>query len=369
METKPIRLFSYTRADKDAGCNRAGYLSREWGGTGLIPKSVGWDLVYGNIIHKWLDQLAQNGSVPYAEVRTNIYTEALKAFGDVSHAKDWATQAEGLLRGFCETIWPLWMAEYEVLEPESWVEFEVEPGYKFRARRDLLLVSKHDKHISYREYKTSSTDRPEYFASFAKSVQLHTGMVLEKYANGREVRDGIVQSFYKGYRDKKLKTQRSVFAQGYVNREFSMIPDYSFEYKRSKGWELFGTYDEFPDLSPWIAKMRKEKPELLSGQLGRTAPIFPREDIVEKYFKQQMYRQREIQEGVELLQKCTNVDDINDLLDRYFPQNFSKCQPAFGYDCEFMPVCWQPWIEADPLGSGLFDRYDPEWETKVEVQE
>lgn len=352
------RLFSYTRAAKDAECRRAGYLSRAWGGTGLVPKSISWDLVYGNIMHKWLNELAVNGKLDFAAIRSNVYTEAAKVFGDSLHAKDWAAQAEGLLRAFCETVWPLWMAEYEVLEPEAWIEWQIQPGFKWRARRDLLLISKHDSHISYREYKTASTKEPDYFAAYAKDVQVHTGMLVEKYANGREVRDAVVQSFYKGYKDKKLKTQRSVFSHGYVNREYSMSPEYKAEYTRAKGWELFSTFDEFPTLQPWLTYLKNKHPEMVNETLGRTAPIFPREDIVQKYFKQQMIRQKEIAEGIELLQKALTVDEVEDILDKYWAQNFDKCQPKWGYDCEFLPICWQSWVGADPLGSGLFDRYD-----------
>ncbi len=80
-----------------------------------------------------------------------------------------------------------------------------------------------------------------------------------------------------------------------------------------------------------------------------------------------MIRQKKIAEGVEKLQKAQTVEEIVDLLDEYFPQNFSKCQPAWGYGCEFVPICWQKWVEDDPLASGLFERYDPSWEEKLEV--
>ena len=363
-QTIPLRLLSYTRSSKDQGCERAGYWSREWGGTGLVPVSNTWDLVYGNLLHKFLNDLAVNGKVDYSVVRSTVYAEALKAHGDINAAKDWATQAEGLMRGFAEAVWPLWMAEYEVLEPEAWVEYEISPGFMFRARRDLLLISKKDKHISYREYKSTSTTKPEFFASFDKDVQLHTGMMLEKYAKGRDIRDGVVQTFYKGYKDKtKLKWQRHAFSHGYVNREYSMLPDYSHETKRAKGWELFRTYDEFPDLSVWITRMRNRNPDIFSEQFGRTGPIFPREDIVQAYFKQRVYRAQEINEGIELLHKALTVEEVTDILDKYFPQNFEKCQPKYGgFNCEFRDLCWIPWMGADPLGSGKFERYDPERE-------
>lgn len=365
METKEARLFSYTRSERDAECNRAGYYAREWGGTGLSPKTQGWDLVFGNIIHKWLDHLAKTQGIPFQDVRANILTEATKVF-DAPPARDWAALGEGMLRAFVRSVWPQWMAEYDVLEGESWIAYEVEPGFIYRHRRDLILKSKLDGHLSYREYKTTSTDRAEWIASFSKNVQVHTGMVLEKYVNGREIRDCVVQGLYKGYKDKKNKTQRSIFAQGYVNRQYPTVPDYSYKYQRSKGWESFATYDEFADLKQWVDEMPIED---LSAQLPRTGPIFPREDIVQKYFKQQLIRQKTIAEGVELLQKVFTVEEIDALLDKYFPQNFSQCQPAYGgFNCSYLPICWQKWVEADPLGSGLFERYDPSWETKLEVE-
>lgn len=359
------RLTSYTRSEKDANCPRSLYYAREWGGTGIVPVTFGWDLVYGNIMHKWLDHLAKVGSVPFSEVRDNVLGEASKVF-EAPAAQDWAALAEGTMRAFVNTVWPHWMKEYEVEAAESWIEYEYSPGYVYRHRRDLLLRSRFDGHLSYREYKTTSSTSADWIASWNKSVQLHTGMLLERYVHGREIRDAVVQGLYKGYKDKKNSTQNTVFARGSVNRQYSMSPSYSYKYERSKGWETFSTFNEWRSLEGWVNGMPGE---VLSAQLPRTGPIFPREDIVKKYFKQLLIRQVEIGEGVEKLQKAQTIEEITDTLDMYFPQNFSRCEPAYGgFDCEYLAVCWTPWIEADPLGSGQFARYDADWEKKVEVQ-
>lgn len=358
-----MRLFSISRAQDDIDCERAGYYSREWGGTGLSPIEDGWDLVYGNIIHRYLCDQALNGSIDFLAARKQIHLEASKIHSPLA-ARDWAALAEGQLRGFVSYVWPALMAEYEVFKAEDWITWEVKPGFTFRARRDLLLKSKIDGHIRYVEYKTTSSNRPQWIASWDKAPQLHTGMYVEKVVNGIDIQDAIVVGLYKGYKDEKNSTIKSAFSGGYVNREYSMIPSYSHERKYGKGWEQFSTYDEFPDLQPWVATMTEEK---LSEQFPRTAPIFQRQDIAQAWFKQQMYREQEKAEGLELLKTALTVEDVTDLLDRYFRQNFSKCKPPFGYECKFQPLCWIPFVGADPLGSKQFVRYDGSTEKSVEI--
>lgn len=348
-----IRYFSISRSEKDQFCNRAGYYAREFGESGIVPINAGWPLLFGNMMHKYLDQLAKTQGVKYADAREEV-TEAAKEVNETTSA-NWGTMAEGMLRGFVKNVWPHWMAEYDVYDSEGTVEYTVEDGYVFRCRKDLILKSKRDGHLSYREYKTTSSNSPEWIASWAKHPQIHTSLYATSKTQGIEIRDCVVQGLYKGWKDKKIGMNRNIFTHGWVNREYAMTPQYSYEYDRRKGWELFATATEFDDLSGWTANMPNH---VLSEIFPATAPIFPRSDIAERYFKQQMYRQREIAEGVWKIRSAQTVAEINDLLDEYFPQNFSKCQPQYGYGCEYLNICWTPWIEADPLGSGQFKRHE-----------
>lgn len=348
-----LRYFSHSRVESDEICRRKRYLSREFGGTGLVPITSGWDLVFGNIQHQYLDKLAKEGKIDFNAARTQIYDEAIKVYDSIK-SRDWAAISEGQLRGFVQSIWPIWMKEYDVYDSERWIEYEAEPGYVFRARQDLLLKSKYDGHLSYREYKTTSSNSVDWIASWAKSVQLHTSMFVLREAQGIQVRDSVVQGLYKGYKDKKNNLQRSPFSQGWCNKQYSMIPDYKYEYTRAKGWEGFSTYEEFPSLDGWVAEMPHE---ILTLQYPSTGPIYPRDDIAKKFFRQQLIREHEVAEAAVLLQKAVTVESIEAILDKYYRQNFSKCEPAWGYKCEFTPICWIPWIEEDPLGSGQFMRY------------
>lgn len=350
METKELRFFSHSRTEKDHFCERAGYYSREWGGTGIVPIHVGWDLIFGNLIHKYLDLLAKKGKINYSDARGEVLHLA-KDILNPEAAQMWAASAEGMLRGFVRSVWPYWMKEYDVFDSEGTVEWEVFPGYIFRARKDLILKSRIDGHLSYREYKTTSSNSPEWIASWSRAVQIHSSMYATRQVEGIEFRDCVVQGFYKGYKDRKTGLNSTIMNRAWVNREYAMTPEYSYEYTRKKGWENFKTFEEFDDLSHWIANM---PPQILSEIFPSTAPIFPRDDIAERYFTQQRIRQQEIAEAVFKLRSATTMEEIDLILNTHFQQDFSRCKPQYGYGCEYEPICWSAWIEKDPLSSGLF---------------
>jgi hypothetical protein len=171
------------------------------------------------------------------------------------------------------------------------------------------------------------------------------------------VERAIVIGFSKGYKDKRNNIPcKSPLNYGYANREFGMTPQYSYDYQRSRGWELMRVGEEFEDLTPWIAGMPEST---LSEQYPRTGPIFAREDIAETWFRQQLIREAEIVDAIQELHTLQTYDEIMLVLDTHFKQNFSKCDPAFGYKCDYEPYCWIPHISENPLEYG-FQRYQSE---------
>lgn len=364
MTIEPVefvgRKFSYTRCEKDDQCQRARYLGREWGGTGLMAVKAGWPLVYGNILHSFLETFAKSGQIDLKAVTEKVHTQGQEAGFDGIACRDWTALMQGHLLGFKRTVWPALMSEYEVMDTERWIEWEPKEGFLFRARQDLLLTNKFDGHIAYVDYKTTSTDKPQWIASWAKSVQLHSSMYAIKQAQGIDVQRAIVIGFYKGYQDKKTKVQRSPFTYGYANYEYSMVPSFKYDYQRGKGWELFSPLDGYEDgMEGWVANMPIPT---LTEQFPQTAPIFPRNDIAETWFRQQLIREAEVGDAMLRLWQSQSVEEITTILDTHFKQNFKHCQPPYGYDCEFAPVCWQPWVESDPIGSGLFKKYESDVE-------
>lgn len=365
-----VRYFSYSRASKDSSCNRARYLGSEWGGTGLSPIFGGWDAEYGNIIHKWINILAIEGKINYSVARTDIETRA-KEFGIALFlAQDWGAMGEGHLRGFVKCVWPHWIADYEILEAEKMRSWNIGTDnlydgniYRFRYRQDILFRNKHDGTIVYVDWKTTSDDSPRWIASWAKSAQLHSSAFALREC-GITIDYMVIQGIYKGWKDKKTGGPGSIFAKGWVNREYSMSPQYSYKYERSKGWEPFSPASEFEDgLGEWVANMPEP---ILTAQFPRTAPIPPRFDIGAKWFAQQLYREVEVAEAVQKLHLVKSTEEMTQILDEHFQQDFDKCQPARGFDCEFAPICWIPSVNEDPLGSGQFKRREQVFEDGTE---
>lgn len=362
MTTQPLRYFSYTRDSRDSTCRRQRYLSSEWGDTGLEAVGSAWDRDYGTYIHRYLEDLAVHGAIDYTKARNEVLQHALDAGLTQRDARDWAAIAEGQLRGFVKAVWPGWMVEYDIVETEKMRSYTAAPGYVFRYRQDLLLRNKYNGRIRYPDYKTTGSDDPKWIASWAKSPQLHSSMYA-MLQEGSHIDESVVCGIYKGYKDRKTGTQRSIFAYGWVNREYVTTPEYSYEYKRGKGWELFSTYEEFPaGLEKWVAGMPQQ---ILTAQFPQTGPIFPNVQIGEAYFRQRLIREREVAEALDELRGVTTESGVRDVLDRAFPQDFSKCEPAYGFKCDFCPACWQPWVASDPIGSGLFVRRKVDHETEV----
>lgn len=359
-----VWYFSHSRAENDSYCKRKRYLGSEWGGTGLEPIQGGWDLIFGNIVHKYLDLQAQGVGFNYSAPRIEVVERATGILSETL-TKDYATLAEGLLRGFIKTIWPQWLKEFNVVETEKLRSWEVEEGHIFRFKQDILLQAKSTGVLVYPDYKTTSSDSPQWIASWTKSPQLHSSAYALKQGYGLDINHMFAQGFYKGYKDKKTGHLSSIFSRGWVNREFPMSPSYSYTYKAYKGWEPFYTFDEFDSLENWVNNMPTE---ILAAQFPRTAPIYPRVEIAETYFRQQMYREKEVELSLTNLSTISEWRDqqsaIRDILDKYFPQDFHKCTPPYGFDCEFKDLCWIPYIEADPLGSGLFKKRIPQNEDK-----
>lgn len=352
-----VWYFSHSRSESDSYCKRKRYLGSEWGGTGLEPIQGGWDLQFGNVIHKYLDKQAMGAGFGYDDIRKEVYQAGLDTLSE-TQAKDYATLAEGLLRGFIKTIWPGWLNQYEVCETEKLRSWEVEDNHVFRFKQDILLRDKSNGQLVYPDYKTTSSDSPQWIASWTKSPQLHSSAYALLRGYGLDINHMFVQGLYKGYKDKKTGHLSSIFSRGWVNREYAMSPSYSYTYKNYKGWEPFYTFDEFDSLENWVNNMPLE---ILAAQFPRTAPIYPRKEIAETYFRQQMYREREVKGALEDLASPPFTDTtIDDILDEHFPQDFHKCTPAYGFDCEFKDLCWIPYIEADPLGSGLFKQRIPQ---------
>jgi hypothetical protein len=90
--------------------------------------------------------------------------------------------------------------------------------------------------------------------------------------------------------------------------------------------------------------------ETLAEQFPQTPPIFIKEAMLDRFFKQRAIRESEITLAIDLSEG--QPDDIKEaMLDTTFPQRFDKCVPSFGKPCPYRKLCFGD--VSEPLSQGF----------------
>jgi hypothetical protein len=354
-------LISKSHAETAWNCRRAEYYSYVFGGTGLRGSGQSFHLDFGTIVHDALAHIARTVGQPdiigplATTVRERIYTVAQAAQMDVAISKQWASIGEGLIRAFYQRTWPTLMREYEVISVEQACVSQLTDDTWFIARPDLILKHRRTGGYWYWEYKTTGFTDGKWVNSWAKAVQVHSGIKAAQDTLKVEFEGCMVFGLSKGRRDHYNDIQTSPFAYGWVNHGVPGILDSQYLYTatRGKGWERFATHSLVEGLGPWIAAMPTE---LLDAQFVRTPPISLRTDLVEDFFEQLRHRALEISDAREQLAHVTTAAQARDTLNRYFPQSFKNCTPLFGAPCGYNDICFNQWVAKDPLASLMYQR-------------
>ena len=193
------------------------------------------------------------------------------------------------------------------------------------------------------EYKSTSSKKQEWVDSWNTAVQLHSSIKAVEQTLGTAPSQVQIVGLYKGYIS--YGKQSSPFCYGYKrsgNPPFTQDDikyDYKAGYKRSPVWEMDG------GVKAWVDAMPSE---ILANQFPLTAPIFIDQDQVDAFFRQTKAKEIEIDIASRLINE--SPEDNQGLLDKVFPQHFEKCQPAWGFPCEFRKLCFGH-VE-DPLNEG-----------------
>jgi len=336
--------YDRSRVVQDWKCPRSRYLNYELGGTGISPTNMPLALFTGITIHDALATLAI-----MTKAGKDIDIDALAAatreqlFKGIVEGSEWdqtvihfaneqAALVEGLLRGFYMTVWPRLLANYpRILFVEEEMKYE-HGGLVFMSKPDLILAN--DDETVYVEYKSTSSKKEEWINSWDTAIQLHSTMKAVEATHGVKVDSVIVQGLYKGY--SSYGKQNSPFCYGYKragNPPFSkdeISHEYKPGFKKTPTWELPG------GVSAWV----KEMPlETLAEQFPQTAPIAIKEKMVNRFFLQCEEREWEIAESMSRIFKSESDGEIEEELNKYFPQRFDQCQPGWGSPCQYKRIC------------------------------
>ena len=373
-------LYSKSHAEIAWRCQREEYLAYLWGGTGIRTMEAQFELEFGSIIHESAHTIIDLLKTPIAgysaskAARGLIEAKAPAFKWDATEAKQWGSIAAGLVHAYHTRILPGLLTEFEIVDVEVPMVYPIDPatGLWFVAKPDLILKRRQGGGLWYVEHKTTSKIDAAWLNSWTTAVQIHSGLMAAQRKYHQTFDGCIVLGWFKGTKDyyasskDNKQIQNSPFAWGWVSRGAPGVFEDRYLAKRPdkwKGWEKFPTWTY--GVEKWVDEQMSA--DVVLSQFARTPPITVRVDLVERYFNQLRFAAKRIVRAKQQLATATCVQDIDNTLDEFFPQSFSQCSPTWGRGkCWARDFCWQSWVQADPLASGLYVRNSGEHRAEFE---
>lgn len=372
--THPLTiLFDRSRTTEFWRCPRARYHHYERGGRGIVSTATSLELWLGTALHDALAAIARGhveGDVNIEAIATaagraifTSLTEATKGEIDAdahTFACEQSTLVEGLLRAFYRHQWPRIIAGKRILFIEEEMTATLAAALTFMAKPDLILEDLSDGEWDYVEYKSTSSKKSAWMASWSTAVQLHSTVKAVHATKGRLPARVIVQGLYKGY--ESYGRQNSPLCYAYVREGQAPFRNEQVGYEYKPGWNRRPVWERPGGIRAWVAGMPDN---MLADQFPQAPPIFVNETLVDAFFRQAVMRETSIASASRLLAAPDAAGGDQALLDRVFPQHFDQCTPAWGRGCAFKRLCHGN-VE-DPLTAG-YEWRNPHHITELDAQ-
>ncbi len=338
-----------SRTEADWTCPRLRYLAYEYDGRGLTSNPSNLKLTFGLAVHEALAALARGVPTPeiVAPLAAALHQAAEEAGADEIGCRETVALGTGLLLGFHRAIWPGLRERFPAIvavEPEVVLPL---PHFTWMARPDLLVRDRQGD-IWYIEYKTTSTTKAHWIASWTYAIQVHATAVAAERAllDGEPVAGAIVIGLYKG--SVRQGRRQSVFCYGYGESGIAPFTETRIVYDYRPGWRKIPSWEIDGGTSQWVAQMPIG---LLQQQYAESPPIFIKRDLVERFLVQRAQREAEIQLNLDAIQA-----GMPEAIERLFPQSFSSCYRGWDDPCPMLRICFGQ--VDDPLEAGWVYR-DP----------
>ncbi len=320
------------------------YLQYELEGKGIVSSSTAFPLWFGTTVHDGLAAIARGldieevAPVAEAQMRESLLKLTSGVEEEVSFAFEQGALVEGLLRGFHRHVWPRLLSEYPIiLRIEEEMEY-AHDGLLFMSKPDLVLAKEDRSEIVYVEYKSTSSKKEGWINSWETAVQLHSTIKAIEATHGTKVDKVIVQGLYKGY--ESYGKQNSPFCYAYERKGTPPFTKDEVLYSWKAGFKKFPVWERAGGVRAWVAGMPEE---VLGEVFPQAPPIFVKEELVEAFFRQRGWREKEIGLAMSMLEGV-DQESTAGLLDVAFPQRFDKCREPWGdggkgKKCDYLRIC------------------------------
>jgi hypothetical protein len=294
---------------------------------------------------------------------------------------------EGLVRAWHAVRLPKIQAEFDVVDVEKEIAWELAPGIRLMVRMDAVLRRKTDKLLFVKDYKTVSAVFDDFGKKYEHDSQLLAytlaaegiynepigGLLMEGVIKGKRARDKALSS---PFRDTII--QQSPLCYGYKAKVKNQPGQFLLERSWSAGAEKVPVWDMRGGIQEWL----HDWSPLDMAELFVVPPaIKPMRRDLERWHRQAVAQERQIQADVLFTQDDWTAfekaigtpeedaawDTYQQALDTLFPQNHNHCFRYFGYPCAMERLCFTEAIEADPLASGFYDERIPHHSTEEDA--
>jgi hypothetical protein len=405
-----MRVQYTTRSAIEEGSNMGGCLRKRWfyqffEGTGIVLAGEYIPFVTGGAIHKGVEERSLGASLEVATERAldKFYSEVTdKHLGDEQAAytrEEQAALVEALLRA-----WEL-RERQRVLDRFEIVSVEKEYQVPLDRNGDLILLSKPDQLLQDRQrgefYNYSIKSMKQWYPRLDKSYKVDLQGKTEAIAIWFNKKIKVVATKFcfliKGRRDEELTTKLEdgqVYESSLWVTKSPLIYGYRAEvegkmkychsdkiYKpenksgfgklpKKEGWERFQVWKTKFGVAKWVDALASGKIQPELGDVVKDQVITPVEAHRTRENLQSTYIQIKHSEKSVFLgaYRVKNGDS----LDEHFPQAVQHCY--FPSQCEYLKICanggedYDAAIADDPLGSGLYVRREPHYETEREAR-
>lgn len=351
VPANPVIFYSRSAVTADWSCPRKRFWQYESFNRGIVGEGLELPLFIGTVLHDALAAVAYELDLEEicGAAREQIIGQLSSSEPDAQYfAEEQLALVEGLIRGYHRAIWPAFKAQFpEVIAVEGSLLYEHD-GLTFMAKPDLV-VRDTDGQLWYLEYKSTSSTKPEWAASWSTAVQLHSSIKALERQLGEPVAGVIVQGLYKGYEQRGK--QQSPFCYAYHRPAEPPFRKAIWSYEWKSGLTKYPTWEMPGGVKKWVADFPDD---LLQQQFPQVPPIFVNEQLVQNFFKQRASREHEIRQARNSIMAAVDqgrIEDSEALLNQHFQQHFEHCRPGWGSGCAYRKICHGN-AGADPFSAG-----------------
>jgi hypothetical protein len=363
---------SRSAIERDNACPRSRFWNTVYAGIGLEPTGTSEDLIIGTALHAGAEILWKSGEI----LAALAHMQSVSEYDQLSDM--WRFWVEAALCAYHKVRHSRMRKTWDVMDVETEVTYvlgksKLGKPLVLLAKPDLMLIHKLTKMVRYVEFKSTRIMDDRFMKSWTKAVQLAAGQLCYEelgiivdqvqvafWCKGVKA-DGYFRTpFLSAWRTQKPENDRTNDALEYTWEYASTRP------QKWKGWERFNVWESNFTPQEWIDKLADE---VWEKELPETPELVFDPEQRKDWAIQVMYREGTIADAAtrhhelatlshDRLAQGEDTADYErrqrDLLNEHFPQHTKQCEPAMGYPCPFLAICWNPTIAKAPTATGLY---------------